>query len=80
MFVTGPNVVKTVTNEDVTQELLGGAETHTTLSGVAHRAFDNDIIALKNVRELIDYLPLNNKQVYFYWNIFLAEDLVFLTY
>jgi len=61
MFVTGPNVVKTVTKEETTQELLGGASTHTTLSGVAHGAYDNDIVALKNVRELFDYLPLNNK-------------------
>ncbi len=61
MFVTGPSVVKTVTNEDVTQEALGGAETHTTLSGVAHGAFDNDIVALRNLRELYEYLPLNNK-------------------
>lgn len=61
MFVTGPNVVKTVTNEDVTQEELGGAETHTSLSGVAHGAFENDVNALKAVRELFEYLPLNNK-------------------
>ena len=43
MFVTGPNVVKTVTMEDVTQEELGGAETHTSISGVAHGAYDNDV-------------------------------------
>lgn len=61
MFVTGPNVVKTVTNEEVTQEELGGAETHTSLSGVAHGAFDNDTVALRNMRELYEYLPLNNK-------------------
>lgn len=60
MFVTGPNVVKTVTNEDVTQEELGGAKTHTQLSGVAHRAFDNDVVALKQLREFYQYLPLNN--------------------
>lgn len=46
MFVTGPDVVRTVTNEEVTQEELGGAKTHTTTSGVAHNAFDNDIEAL----------------------------------
>jgi len=62
MFVTGPNVVKTVTMEDVTQEELGGAKAHTTLSGVAHCAFDNDVHALKATRELYEYLPLNNKQ------------------
>jgi propionyl-CoA carboxylase beta chain len=60
MFVTGPNVVKTVTNEDVTQEELGGAETHTSLSGVAHGAFENDVAALKSLRDFYDYLPLNN--------------------
>eukprot|EP01038_Epipyxis_sp_PR26KG_P005662 gene5662-7818_t len=62
MFVTGPNVVKTVTNEDVTQEALGGAETHTSLSGVAHCAYDNDIVALRALRELLEYLPMNNKE------------------
>jgi len=61
MFVTGPNVVKTVTNEEVTQEELGGAETHTQISGVAHGAFDNDVVALRNMRELYEFLPLNNK-------------------
>lgn len=60
MFVTGPNVVKTVTNEDVTQEELGGATPHTTVSGVAHGAFDNDVIALREIRNLFDYLPLSN--------------------
>lgn len=61
MFVTGPNVVKTVTMEDVTQEELGGSKTHTSLSGVAHGAFENDIQAMKQIRELYDFLPLNNK-------------------
>lgn len=61
MFVTGPDVVKTVTQEDVTQEELGGAETHTSISGVAHRAFDNDIEALRATREFFDYLPLNSR-------------------
>eukprot|EP00601_Ochromonadales_sp_CCMP2298_P010570 CAMPEP_0173261680 /NCGR_PEP_ID=MMETSP1142-20121109/26330_1 /TAXON_ID=483371 /ORGANISM="non described non described, Strain CCMP2298" /LENGTH=506 /DNA_ID=CAMNT_0014196687 /DNA_START=55 /DNA_END=1571 /DNA_ORIENTATION=+ len=61
MFVTGPNVVKTVTMEEVTQEQLGGAETHTTLSGVAHGSYENDVIALRAVREIFDYLPLSNK-------------------
>jgi propionyl-CoA carboxylase beta chain len=50
-----------VTNEDVTQEELGGAKTHTTLSGVAHRAFENDIDALLNVRDLMSYLPSSNR-------------------
>ena len=62
MFVTGPNVVKTVTQEDVTQEELGGAKTHTSVSGVAHGAFENDVIALRSTRELFEYLPLNNKE------------------
>ena len=55
MFVTGPDVVKTVTNEVVTQEELGGAVTHTTKSGVADIAFDNDIEALLAARDLVDY-------------------------
>ena len=60
MFVTGPNVVKTVTQEDVTQEELGGAETHTSVSGVAHAAFENDVTALRALRDFYEYLPLNN--------------------
>ena len=61
MFVTGPDVVKTVTNEVVTQEELGGAVTHTTKSGVADVAFENDIDALLATREFFDYLPLSNR-------------------
>ena len=61
MFVTGPNVVKTVTNEDITQEELGGADTHCEVSGVAHGAFENDVTALQAVRELFDFLPLSNR-------------------
>ncbi|MGA8264491.1 MAG: acyl-CoA carboxylase subunit beta [Ignavibacteriaceae bacterium] len=59
MFVTGPNVVKTVTHEDVTFEDLGGAETHATKSGVAHFIFDNEVEILLNIRKLMSYLPLN---------------------
>ncbi len=59
MFVTGPDVVKTVTNEVVTAEELGGATTHTQKSSVADAAFDNDIDTLLEVRRLFDYLPLN---------------------
>ncbi|GAB4299643.1 MAG: acyl-CoA carboxylase subunit beta [Ignavibacteriaceae bacterium] len=59
MFVTGPNVVKTVTHEDVSFEDLGGAETHAAKSGVAHCIFDNEIETLLNVRKLISFLPLN---------------------
>ncbi len=62
MFVTGPDVVKTVTNEVVTAEELGGAGTHTKKSSVADGAFENDVEALAEVRRLVDYLPLNNRQ------------------
>ena len=62
MFVTGPDVVKTVTNEVVTAEQLGGASTHTKKSSVADGAFDNDVEALVEVRRLVDFLPLNNRQ------------------
>jgi len=61
MFVTGPDVVKTVTNEVVTQEELGGAVTHTTKSGVADVAFENDIEALMAARDFFDYLPESNR-------------------
>ncbi|MXQ14928.1 acyl-CoA carboxylase subunit beta, partial [Microvirga makkahensis] len=60
MFVTGPDVVKTVTNETVTAEELGGAKVHTTKSSVADGAYDNDVEALLQVRRLIDFLPANN--------------------
>lgn len=59
MFVTGPNVVKTVTHEDVSFEDLGGAETHAAKSGVAHFTSDNEIETLLNVRKLMSFLPLN---------------------
>ncbi|SMY08533.1 acyl-CoA carboxylase subunit beta [Flavimaricola marinus] len=62
MFVTGPDVVKTVTNEVVTAEELGGATTHTRKSSVADGAFENDVEALAEVRRLIDFLPLSNRQ------------------
>jgi len=61
MFVTGPDVVKTVTNEVVTAEELGGASTHTRKSSVADGAFENDVEALAEVRRLVDFLPLNNR-------------------
>ncbi len=61
MFLTGPDVLKTVTNEIVTAEELGGAKTHTTKSSVADGAFDNDIEALREIRRLFDFLPLNNR-------------------
>lgn len=62
MFVTGPEVVKTVTHESVTAEELGGAVTHTTRSGVADMAFENDVEALMMLRRLYNYLPLNNRE------------------
>ena len=61
MFVTGPDVVKTVTNEVVSQEELGGAVTHTTKSGVADLAFDDDIEALLAARDFVDFLPASNR-------------------
>jgi propionyl-CoA carboxylase beta chain len=61
MFVTGPDVVKTVTNEIVTAEELGGAGTHSKKSGVVDGAFENDVEALSEVRRLVDFLPLNNR-------------------
>ncbi len=61
MFVTGPDVVKTVTNEVVTAEELGGASTHTKKSSVADGAFENDVEALTEVRRLVDVLPLNTR-------------------
>ncbi len=62
MFVTGPDVVKTVTNEVVTAEELGGAATHTRKSSVADGAYENDVEMLSEARRLIDFLPLNNRQ------------------
>ncbi|MCF8466200.1 MAG: acyl-CoA carboxylase subunit beta [Sneathiella sp.] len=60
MFVTGPDVVKTVTNETVTAEELGGAGTHTSKSSVADNAYDNDVEVLTEVRRLVDFLPSSN--------------------
>ena len=62
MFVTGPDVVKTVTNETVTQEDLGGARVHAQKSGVADGAFENDLEALVQVRRLVDFLPSSNRE------------------
>jgi propionyl-CoA carboxylase beta chain len=62
MFVTGPDVVKTVTHEQVTAEELGGAITHTTKSGVADLSFENDVVALLELRRFMDFLPSNNKE------------------
>jgi propionyl-CoA carboxylase beta chain len=60
MFITGPDVIKTVTHEDVTKEELGGADTHNSKSGVAHFAADSDEHALRMVRELLSFIPSNN--------------------
>jgi len=62
MFVTGPDVVKTVTHEEVTQEELGGAMTHTSKSGVADLAFENDVDAIEQLRRFMDFLPSNNQE------------------
>jgi propionyl-CoA carboxylase beta chain len=62
MFVTGPDVVKTVTHEVVTAEELGGAVTHTTKSGVADLAFENDVEALLQLRRFMDFLPSSNRE------------------
>src|ERR687898_1450233 len=63
MFITGPDVIKTVTGEDVTQEELGGAMTHNTKSGVAHFAAENEEQCLEDVRYLMSFLPLNNLEM-----------------
>lgn len=60
MFVTGPNVVKTVTHEDVTHEELGGAVTHATKSGVAHFATENEVECFDRIKKLLSFLPSNN--------------------
>ena len=62
MYVTGPDVVKTVTNEEVTHETLGGATVHANKSGVVDGAFENDIEALTQMRRLVDFLPLSNRE------------------
>lgn len=62
MFVTGPNVVKTVTNEEVTSEELGGAKAHAAKSGVAHKTSPNDAACLDDVKTLLSYLPQSNKE------------------
>ena len=61
MFITGPEVIKTVTHEDVTKEKLGGAETHNSVSGVAHFLAHDDAECLRMIRELLSYIPSNNQ-------------------
>ncbi|HEX6894741.1 MAG TPA: acyl-CoA carboxylase subunit beta, partial [Bryobacteraceae bacterium] len=62
MFITGPDVIKTVTHEDVTKEKLGGAETHNSISGVAHFLAQDDAECLQMIRELVSYIPQNNRE------------------
>ena len=62
MFVTGPNVVKTVTNEEVTSEELGGASTHASKSGVTHLTAANDVDCLNKIKRLLSYLPQSNRE------------------
>ena len=62
MFVTGPDVIKTVTHEDVTKETLGGADTHASVSGVAHIVADSDADCLQKIRTLLSFLPSNNRE------------------
>jgi propionyl-CoA carboxylase beta chain len=62
MYVTGPDVVKTVTHEEISHEDLGGASMHAKISGVAHGAFENDLEALTQIRRLIDFLPASNRE------------------
>lgn len=70
MYVTGPDVVKTVTNEVVTHEDLGGARVHAAKSGVADGAFENDLEAMTQVRRLVDFLPLSNREKPPHWDSF----------
>jgi propionyl-CoA carboxylase beta chain len=70
MFVTGPDVVKTVTNESVSAEELGGAPVHTVTSGVADRAYDNDVEALLQIRRFLDFLPSSNSDALPEWPSF----------
>ncbi len=62
MFVTGPEVVKTVTHENVTKDELGGADTHATKSGVAHFACDNELEVFEKIKQLLSYIPQNNQE------------------
>lgn len=61
MFVTGPDVVKAVTNEEVSHEELGGSDVHTMKSGVASLGFENELEAFQRIREFVNYLPLSNR-------------------
>ena len=63
MFVTGPNVVKTVTHEEVTAEELGGARTHASKSGVAHLTAPNEVAAIDRIKDLLGFLPQNCEEI-----------------
>ncbi len=75
MFVTGPNVVKTVTNEEVTSEELGGASAHAVKSGVAHKTSSNDAACLDDIKKLMEYLPQNNTELPPHQDYKLGEEL-----
>jgi propionyl-CoA carboxylase beta chain len=74
MFVTGPDVVKTVTGEVVTAEELGGARTHSSKSSVADGAYENDVETLAEIRRLVDLLPLSNRDEVPEWPFFDPSD------
>jgi propionyl-CoA carboxylase beta chain len=74
MFVTGPNVVKTVTNEEVTSEELGGASTHSTKSGVTHFTSVNDIECLEHIKVLLSYIPQNNTETAEHFEVDLQDE------
>src|SRR6201990_1639572 len=74
MFITGPDVVKTVTQEDVTPEQLGGAQVPTTKSAVADGSFENDVIAIEELRRFFDFLPLSNRDVTPAWPVIDSPD------
>lgn len=78
MFVTGPNVVKTVTHEEVTSEELGGASTHSTKSGVTHFTAENEIACIEGIKKLFDYIPQNceEESPFFVMDVDITKDVV----
>ena len=74
MFVTGPNVVKTVTNEEVTAEELGGAETHMTKSGVTHFACENEIDTLNHLKKILEYIPQNCEELAYHTTYEMSDE------
>ncbi len=75
MFVTGPNVVKTVTNEEVSSEELGGAMTHATKSGVTHLTADNDVDCIRQIRRLLSYIPQQNQSKPAVWDFVPGDEM-----